>query len=251
MTPPDPDARNPEDVRQMFARTSKTYDAANRAMCMGLDVIWRRRLVRALLDGAQSGGSPAFLDAACGSGDVALEILKAHPGARVTGADFCAPMLEKARKKIEGADAKYPGKSLLGRAEFVEADCEHLPFADGAFSGATAAFGFRNFENREACLKEIRRVLKGGAMFHCLEVARTKKILSPAQYAFMKWIVPAIGAAAGGRREDYLYLGESTLRYPTQPEVEQIFRNAGFERVQTRPMMFGFVAITSARAPAP
>lgn len=251
MTPPDPDARNPEDVRQMFARTSKTYDAANRAMCMGLDVIWRRRLVRALLSGAQSDAAPAFLDAACGSGDVALEILKAHPDARVTGADFCAPMLEKARKKIADADAKYPEKNLLARAEFTEADCERLPFADGTFSGATAAFGFRNFKNRTACLKEIRRVLKKGAMFHCLEVARTKKIFSPAQYAFMKWIVPAIGAAAGGKWSDYLYLGESTLRYPARPEVEQIFRNAGFDRVQTRPMMFGFVAITSARAPAP
>ncbi len=244
------DSREPEQVKALFSRVSRVYDAANRAMCAGLDSLWRKRLVGALRKGlpAESSGSASIIDVACGSGDVALETLFNIPGSSVVCADFCAPMLDSAKRKMSLADSKFPGLKISARAKFAEADCLSLPFENDSFDGATLAFGLRNFNDRRACLAEIRRVLKPGAKLHCLEVARVAKIFSPAQSIFMKWVVPAIGTLIGGNWDDYRYLGESTLKYPDNRGVEKLFLEAGFSEISIRPMMLGFVAITSACA---
>lgn len=150
----DPRRRNPEDVKRLFARVSARYDAINRAMCGGLDVLWRGRLAKtaaALARENGGGGGKKYLDIACGSGDVCARLLGEDPDCRVVGADFCPEMLALAREKCGS------------RAEFAEADCRNLPFAENSFDAATISFGFRNFADRPACLREIARVLKTGA----------------------------------------------------------------------------------------
>ena len=99
----DPKGRKPENVKKMFSRVAAHYDVINRAMCGGLDVIWRKRLVNAAVSGARADGEKKFLDIACGSGDVCAEFLKRDASCRVTGVDFCPEMLEIARKKFPGA----------------------------------------------------------------------------------------------------------------------------------------------------
>lgn len=47
---------------------------------------------------------------------------------------------------------------------FEKEDCEHLSFNDNSFDAITTAFGIRNFQNLDACLKEMCRVLKKEAM---------------------------------------------------------------------------------------
>ena len=170
----DPKGRKPENVKKMFSRVAAHYDVINRAMCGGLDVIWRKKLVNAAVSGARADGEKKFLDIACGSGDVCAEFLKRDASCRVTGVDFCPEMLEIARKKCAGE-----------RSEFVEADCQKLPFADGIFDAATISFGFRNFNDRPACLSEIARVLKASAPLCVLEVARAEGIFEPVQKFFM------------------------------------------------------------------
>ena len=98
----DPKGRKPENVKKMFSRVAAHYDVINRAMCGGLDVIWRKRLVNAAVSGARADGEKKFLDIACGSGDVCAEFLKRDASCRVTGVDFCPEMLEIARKKCAG-----------------------------------------------------------------------------------------------------------------------------------------------------
>jgi demethylmenaquinone methyltransferase/2-methoxy-6-polyprenyl-1,4-benzoquinol methylase len=83
-------------VSTMFARIARRYDAANRLLSGGADVWWRRRLVAAVRRAAPRD----VLDLATGSGDVALALARSLPDeARVTGMDFCAPMLAEAEKK--------------------------------------------------------------------------------------------------------------------------------------------------------
>ena len=120
----DPRRRNPEDVKRLFARVSARYDAINRAMCGGLDVLWRGRLAKtaaALARENGGGGGKKYLDIACGSGDVCARLLGEDPDCRVVGADFCPEMLALAREKCGS------------RAEFAEADCRNLPFAENSF----------------------------------------------------------------------------------------------------------------------
>ncbi|MFQ5353392.1 MAG: class I SAM-dependent methyltransferase [Thermodesulfobacteriota bacterium] len=55
----------------------------------------------------------SFLDLGCGDGILARSVLSAYPGARGVLLDFSRPMLDKARRGLEGTDASL---------DFLEAD---------------------------------------------------------------------------------------------------------------------------------
>ena len=95
---PNSKQRDPRQVSEMFARVAPKYDMINRAMCFGMDKFWRKNLAKNALSIARQSGQPV-LDLACGSGDVALEILKLAPDVRVVCTDLCAEMLGLPRKK--------------------------------------------------------------------------------------------------------------------------------------------------------
>ncbi len=66
----------------MFGRIARRYDLANRLLSGGIDLWWRRRLVRAVKDSRPR----AVLDLATGSGDVAFAPAAALPaGTPITG----------------------------------------------------------------------------------------------------------------------------------------------------------------------
>ena len=81
--------------------------------------------IEPLLDAAQVGPGVRVLDVGCGPG--ALSAAAAARGARVTGVDLAEGMLAR---RAAGTRA----------IEFVHADAEELPFADGAFDVALGAF---------------------------------------------------------------------------------------------------------------
>src|SRR5262245_10220116 len=127
----------------MFDRIAPVYDAMNRVMTAGLDLRWRR-----LAAAAAVRPGDRVLDAACGTGDLALA--DAEAGAReVVGLDFSERMLEQARKKS-------------GMVDWVQADMLALPFPDASFDAATVGFGIRNLVELESGLEELRRVLRPG-----------------------------------------------------------------------------------------
>ena len=234
---PDHTKREPKEVEKMFSGVAKNYDKINHAMCFGLDILWRKKLAKiALKDFANT--SANVIDLACGSGDVALELAKTDASAKITASDFCKEMLTIAEKKSQA-------NGFSERIKFVSADCQNLPFADNSFDATTISFGFRNFQNRNACLCEIARILKPSGRLAILEVARANKFLEFAQKVFMSAIVPFIATLFGGEKSSYKYLANSTLAYPKQPEIEEMFAQAGFENVKTIRMGCGLVAITT------
>src|SRR5204863_1240009 len=87
----------PEGVERMFDRIAPVYDLMNRVMTAGLDQRWRRATVRAVVK-----PDDRVLDAACGTGDLA--IIAAEHGAQVTGVDFSEQMLVRARRKAPQLD---------------------------------------------------------------------------------------------------------------------------------------------------
>src|SRR3954463_9520387 len=98
---PDPIA-----VNSMFSRIARRYDVANHVLSAGMDFSWRRTMVAAV----RRAKPRDVLDLATGSGDVAFALSDVLPPAvRVTGMDFCVPMLEQARAKQARAGARYTG----------------------------------------------------------------------------------------------------------------------------------------------
>lgn len=221
----------------MFSRVAPKYDAINHAMCFGLDVLWRKALAKEAL----SEGAKKVLDIACGSGDVSLEIARVGgKNIEITALDFCVEMLDIARKKI---GQKMP----TAKINFVQADCENMPFENEIFDSSTISFGFRNFKDRPSCLREIARVLKKDGVLCVLEVARSPRLIAPAQNFFMEKIVPNIAALFGGKKEDYVYLAQTTRLYPAQDKIEEMMRNCGFKNVKTKRFGFGLIALTFAK----
>src|SRR5271165_5986466 len=87
--------KEPSTIRNLFARIAHRYDLANSLLSLGCDSLWRANV------GARvKRWSPAaILDLATGSGGLAEELKRQNPAARVIGADFCAPMLSRARRR--------------------------------------------------------------------------------------------------------------------------------------------------------
>ncbi len=99
-------------VREIFTTIPGRYDFLNRVLSLRRDVAWRRTAARLMR--LPPGG--LLLDAATGTGDLGIEALRLHPGARAIGLDFTEEMLVAARAKT-GAER---GKVL----ELVVSHCD-------------------------------------------------------------------------------------------------------------------------------
>lgn len=73
----------------MFDRIAPTYDVLNHTLSANIDRLWRRRVVRC----AAAGAPRRILDLATGTGDLALALARAVPGAQVLGLDLSEGML--------------------------------------------------------------------------------------------------------------------------------------------------------------
>ena len=204
----------------MFDRIAPVYDVMNRVMTAGLDQRWRRATVRAVV---QPGDR--VLDAACGTGDLA--IAAAQAGGDVTGLDFSPRMLERARHKAPDL-------------EWIEGDLLDLPFPDDSFDAATVGFGVRNVADLELALAELHRVLRRGGRLAVLEITRPH---GPLRVFYSFWfdrVVPLLGRALPGGAA-YTYLPASVKRFPGPDDLAALL--AGFEDVHYRLFGGGIVAL--------
>jgi demethylmenaquinone methyltransferase / 2-methoxy-6-polyprenyl-1,4-benzoquinol methylase len=220
-------------VREMFAEIAPRYDATNKLLTAGADEAWRKRAVAELA--APRGAH--VLDLCCGTGDLAFHLVRTDPTLEVTGADFCAPMLDGARTRAAREDR-------AGRATFVEADVMALPFADASFDGATMGFSMRNVVDIVATLREARRVLKSGARFVNLDVSKAPNPLFRRLFdLYFYGLVPLVGGLVGGSRTAYTYLPNSLTNYPDADELAERFRSAGFSGVRYVRLGGGAIAV--------
>ena len=156
----------------MFNSISGKYDVLNRTLSMGIDGIWRSRVVKEL----KKIQPKSLLDVATGTGDL---ILAAAPFVQdqLIGLDLSPGMLELGQKKVNQS-------RFSQRIQMQVGDAEQLPFESDSFEIITCAFGVRNFENLQAGLKEFHRTLspKGKAMI--LEFSRPSQGLLAALFLF-------------------------------------------------------------------
>ena len=161
-------------VTLMFDGISRSYDILNRIITLGIDVLWRKRVVNLL----KKEHPKSLLDVATGTGDLVIELAKID-AEKIIGLDISPGMLEIGKQKVVN-------KQLDHRIEMQLGDSEALKFKNETFDGVTIAFGIRNFENLNLGLQEIFRVLKPNGTLVVLETAVPK---TPSLKCFIPFIL--------------------------------------------------------------
>ena len=225
-----------ERVRRMFAEIAPRYDLLNHVLSLNIDRYWRWKTLKLL---KLQSGIP-FLDVCTGTGDLAIAASRSlRAETEVVGSDFCAEMLDFARKKQSKLAEPRPN------LRFVEADTMELPFADGFFQAVSVAFGLRNVLDTKAGLREMSRVCRDGGTVAILEFSKPNLIGLKQLYEFyFKSVLPRVGnSVAKNSSEAYQYLPQSVSQFPCGEQLANVLREVGLKNVQWRPMTFGVVTL--------
>lgn len=220
-------------IRGIFGDIARVYDPMNRVITLGFWGSWQRRY----LDLVRPAPGERCLDIATGTGDLAVLIARRQPTVTVVGLDLSAEMLAVAHQKIAA-------QGLSDRVTVVEGNALALPFADASFDVITVGFGLRNFPDLPQALAEMHRVLRPGGRALSLEVSRPEGAVAAFGFrAFFYGVVPWLGRLIGRSGRAYAWLPQSHRRFPGRPQLEDLFRAAGFADVASWPLTMGAVAV--------
>ena len=219
-------------VEKMFDNISKEYDILNRVISFGIDISWRKKIVKIL----KSKNPSIILDVATGTGDLAIELVKTN-AKKIIGLDISKGMLDVGINKIND-------KNLNNTIEMVIGDSENLKYEDNFFDAVTVSFGVRNFESLDSGLREIFRVLKPNGSLVILETSNPTKFPFKQFYTvYSKFILPTIGKIFSKDKLAYNYLSESSAEFPFGEKFNNILKKIGFTNVVDFPQTFGVATI--------
>jgi ubiquinone/menaquinone biosynthesis C-methylase UbiE len=139
-----------------------------------------------------AGAGETILDVPCGGG-VAFRALRPGQDVRYIAGDISQQMLARAKQRA--------GERRLDQVEFVLADMENLPFADGIADLFLSYSGLHMLEDPESAVREIGRCLKpGGKLVGCTFVRE------------------------GALRQRALFRAGESLGHPAPPRAENLHR---------------------------
>jgi SAM-dependent methyltransferase len=148
------------------------------------------------------------LDIGCGSGGIALHLVRRHGAAHVTGFDVELPVIEHARRRAEAA-------GLTDRAAFVQAPPGPLPFDDQSFDIVFSKDALLHVSDKDALFAEIFRVLRPGGWF-----------------AASNWMIGHEGEPSPAMK-DYIAAEGLSFAMKSPERYVQAMRGAGFVDVVT------------------
>jgi demethylmenaquinone methyltransferase/2-methoxy-6-polyprenyl-1,4-benzoquinol methylase len=221
-------------VRGVFDSVAGNYDLMNDLMSGGAHRLWKQfTLSLANLRPGQSA-----LDVAGGTGDLAAGLAK-QVGQRglVALTDINAAMLDRGRDRLIDA-------GLAGNLRYVQANAEHLPFADGSFDCVTIGFGLRNVTDKNAALASMRRVLKPGGQLLVLEFSHpVAPGLASLYDTYSFRVLPLLGKFIARDEASYRYLAESIRMHPGQDKLLEMLQSVGLEGCRYHNLSGGIVAV--------
>lgn len=205
-----------EQVEEMFSAIAPRYDLINSVLSLGLDQRWRSQAVKAALVDSPS----RILDAATGTGDLALAIKRYGPRVNVVGVDLSERMLTIARRK-----ANLRGLSITWEV----GNASELSYPDCSFGAITISYGLRNLEDVDQGLNEFFRLLIPGGKLVILEFTSPPSgPLGNLVRLYSSKIIPAIGGALSGYRSAYEYLPDSIKGFFHPSILSEHIELAGF-----------------------
>lgn len=221
----------------MFDRIAPRYDLLNRILSAGIDVRWRKKAIRHL----QESQPEEILDIATGTGDLVFMAQAMLAPENITGVDIAERMLDIARSKAVS-------RGLSGKVKFETGDAENLHFPGNSFDAVTVAFGVRNFEDLNAGLMEMHRVLRPGGDLVILEFTTPRLFpFKQVYHAYFRYVLPWIGKMTSRDPRAYRYLYESVQAFPDEQGMCTILGEIGYRQVNYKTLTFGICALYTAK----
>jgi tRNA (cmo5U34)-methyltransferase len=186
-------------------------------------------------------GAQRLLDVGCGAGNYSLKLLERFPAARVTLVDFSAPMLERAKARVQAATS---GAVCAVQADIREAQLELASF-DVIVAGAVLHH-LRGDEEWEAVFRKLHAALVPGGSLWIFDLIECD--------------LPAVRPSMWGRYGDYLeglqgreyrdgvlaYIAEEDSPRPLVYQLD-LLRLVGFRQVEVLHKHLCFAAFGGVR----
>jgi ubiquinone/menaquinone biosynthesis methyltransferase len=224
--------QTPENKRnyneQLFTRVAVEYDMATRAMSLGCDGSWKRRLVAMLPDL----NAPRCIDLACGTGDVSIELATRFPKGQITGLDLTPAMIEVARRRCRKENV-----------DFAVADMCRTGLRDESVDVVTGSYALRNAPVLDDAFREVWRVLKPGGHAAFLDFVKSPVRWQQAmQLPLLKCWGGFWGLVIHGRPE-HSYIAESLRQFPDRHAFRTQIAKNRFELVKAKNCLGGLLEI--------
>ena len=197
-----------------FSNIYKVYDLVNTVLTLGFDTSWRNRASKYIVGNN-------VLDLGSGTGAAYKQLANFD----VTALDPDAKMLQlnKFSKKII-------------------ANAENIPLDDNSIDTVYCAFVWRNVNDTQKALSEIKRVLRPNGVFILLDMTRPKKKILRIIHKLGTLITTTFIGLLTFNIRDYRFLHTSLDKYE-QPEVN--LKHHPFNSIEIHRMgLFGFVYLT-------
>lgn len=223
-----------DEIWKMFDEISPTYDLLNHLLSFGIDVYWRRKLVKYL----PKSKDIKLLDLATGTGDQLITIIKkAKQVKSALGIDMSEEMIRHGTRKIID-------KSYAHQVTFMTGDATDIALKDESVDCVTMSFGIRNVVDVEKCLKECHRVLSPSGKVLILEFSTpSNKLLKSLHFFYLRHILPFIGGVISKKMGAYRYLNKTIETFPSGSLFCELLQKAGFIRIKAIPLTFGVATL--------
>ena len=214
-------------IKNIFESISSEYDFMNDLMTFKNHSKWKKEIAEI----AKYSSPKKILDVATGTGDIAINLSKIK-GSKIEGVDVSGNMLKIARKKID--------ELKIDNIVLKTCEAENLVFEDNHFDIVSIGYGVRNFSNLEKGLSESYRVLKKDGKLIILETSIPENLIIKFMYTIITSIyIPLIAYIFSGKTKAYLYLLDSTKKFPPKNKFIEMLYRTGFEKVETRKKLYG------------
>ncbi|NOX53575.1 MAG: ubiquinone/menaquinone biosynthesis methyltransferase, partial [Planctomycetes bacterium] len=215
--------------RRLFTIVAPAYDFVTRALSLGRDPAWKKRLIEAL----PPHEAPVCVDLACGTGDLTLKLAERYPRGRIVGLDLNPSMLQIARRRC-----RFPN------VRFEQADVCDLPWPDRSVDLLTGGYALRNAPDLALMLSEVRRVLRPGGVAAFLEFSRPAgRAAGRLEY----WVLKSWGSFWGwflhGDSHVYSYIAESLRRFPDRRRLRTLMNQHDLRRRDSRTFLLGVIEL--------
>ena len=235
--------RPAEEVQGMFDAIAPRYDLLNHVLSGGIDATWWWRAARTLRPILHKPES-RILDLCCGTGDMAMALLRHRPANMSTAPTAPILAVDFSHKMLALGAAKFNQNTIIP----VEGDALHLPLPNASMDLISAAFGFRNLVSYEDGLAELYRVLAPGGQIAILECNQPDGLVALLYNLYFKQVLPRIGGLLSDRQA-YTYLPTSVERFPRSPRMLQLIKQAGFQSATWTSYTFGIAGLYRATKP--